>query len=114
MIEIGLECFASRTAQPVLGFRDAPFEVFLARDVLPFLELARMNAEIAVGSLEQILQLVECHRIVHGQCADDSQPYRFMNQPVEIRRSALSRSDSRYLRFRMSYSFVVFSHHTSL
>ena len=37
---------------------------------------------------EELFQFVECQRSVYSQRADDRQPRAFVNQPVEIRRSA--------------------------
>src|SRR2546427_2356288 len=76
MIEIALQGAAARGRQPVLGLGDAAGERLAARDVLRLLELAGVHAQVAVGRLEERLQLVEGQRVVHRQRAHDAEPDR--------------------------------------
>src|SRR5207302_1998861 len=73
VVEIALQGAPTRGRQPVFGLGDAAGERFAARDVLRFLELAGVHAQVAVGRLEERLQLVEGQRVVHRQRADDAE-----------------------------------------
>ena len=42
---------------------------------------------LAVGRLQQLLELAEAERIVHGQSAEDSQPRALMDETVELGRA---------------------------
>lgn len=92
VIEIRFQRPASRCRKPIFRLRHAPFKILVARDVLAFLELARMHTEISIRRFQELFQRVERHRVVHSQRTHDAQPYRFVNKPVEIRRPALSRA----------------------
>src|SRR5207247_925046 len=50
------------------------------------LELARVHAEVAVGRLQQSLEIVERQRLDGGQRADHSQPQAVMQERVEAAR----------------------------
>src|SRR5688572_6771221 len=83
MVQVTLERATSGGGQPILRLRHSPLERLCARDVFGFLELARVDAEIAVGSLHQLLEVAEAERVVHRQRADDAEPEALMNEPVE-------------------------------
>src|SRR6202521_6439962 len=83
MIEITLERPATRGSKAVLSLRHAPFERFRARDVFGLLELARVDAEVAVGSIHQLFEIAETERIVDSQCAHDAKAETLVNEPVE-------------------------------
>ena len=51
-----------------------------------------MNAQVAVGGFQQRLQLVERERVIHGQCADNSEPHAFVDETVQPSRNAFLRS----------------------
>src|SRR5687768_17297850 len=69
VIEVSLDCAASLGRQPILGPRHAPLERLGAAHVVRVLELARVDAQIPVGDLEQLLQVVEAELLVHRQRA---------------------------------------------
>src|SRR6266850_6456215 len=73
MIEIALQCLAACGHQAVLRLRQAPVKGFGANNVIGFFQLARMNAQVAVGCLQQRFELVKCERAIDGQRADNSQ-----------------------------------------
>ena len=54
-------------------------------------ELARVDAQVAVGRLQQPLQIVERQPLVHRQRADDAEPQPLVNQPIELQRALLLR-----------------------
>src|SRR5258705_12475555 len=86
VIEIALERPPAEGGESVFGFGDAALERLVARDVLGVLELARVDAEIAVARFEQRLQLVEREALAHRERAHDREPHALANQPIEIRR----------------------------
>ena len=58
--------------------------IFSHDDVLRVLELARVHAQVAVGRLQQPLEIVERQPIVHRQRADDAEPQTLVDQPIEV------------------------------
>src|SRR5437870_8711965 len=114
VIEIGFKRFTPRTRKPVLGLGQTSFEVFFAADVLSFFKFSCVHAQVAIGGFQQFLKLVEAHRIIYRKRAHNSETDRFVNQPVQVRRAALSRSAAQALRFGVAYCFIVSSHHSSL
>jgi hypothetical protein len=91
VIQIALQRTPSGRRQPVFRFGQAPVEGLGAHDVVGFFEFARMNAQVAVGSLQHSLQLVKRKRPINRQCADDAQPHPLVNQTVEISGDGLAR-----------------------
>ena len=67
----GQAVFESGGGQAV-SLRHAALEALLARDVPGVFELARVHAQVAVGRLEQPLEVVERQRVVHRERADDA------------------------------------------
>src|SRR6267154_1457840 len=57
MIQIALQSAASGGGQAVFGLRHAALEGFGAGDILGVFELARMHADITIGSIKQFLQV---------------------------------------------------------
>src|SRR6266508_2963691 len=99
VIEIALERPPAEGGESVLRLGDAPGERLVAGHVARVLQLARVDAEIAVGRLEQRLQLVERDAVTHRERADDREPHTLVNQPVQVRRGGLD--------FRLCGSFRV-------
>src|SRR3989454_1395894 len=91
VIQIPLQGSAARRRQAVLGLRQPPVKRFAARDVGRFFELARVYAQVAVGGLQQRLQLIEGERVIDRQRAHDPQPHPLVDQAVERRRYAFLR-----------------------
>src|ERR1041385_7332723 len=85
--EVLLERAASRGRQAKLGPRHPPFESLVADDVVGLFELAGVDAQIAVGRLQQRLQVVEAETIVDRERADDAEPKSLVNQPIELERA---------------------------
>ncbi len=79
-------------AQPVLGARHPALERLGAHDVVRLLELARVHAEVAVGGVEQPLELVEGERLVHRQGAHDREAHALVDQPVQLQRPVTRRA----------------------
>src|SRR5438094_2245997 len=94
MIEIALESAAARRCEAVFGFRHAAFKGFRAGDILRVLELARVHADVAVGGLEQLLEIVESERFVDSQRAHDAESHPLMDELVEIGWAGLSAADA--------------------
>jgi len=84
LIEIFGEGAAARGSKAIFGPRDASFKKLIAGNVLCLLQLAGVNAEIAVGGLEHALEVVEAERLVGGEGADDAEPDALVNQAVEF------------------------------
>src|SRR5512146_409830 len=93
VVEVMLECLASRGAQPVFRAGEAPLEGLGAGYVPRLLELPGVDAEIAVGRLEQAFELVEGERLVHRERAHDREAHPLVDEAVEPER-LLARSPS--------------------
>ena len=87
VIEITLERPATGSGQTVLGLGRASLKRFRTADITRVFQLPGMHAEIAVGGLDQVLELVEGERFVGRQRADNSQPQPFMNHPIDLMRT---------------------------
>jgi len=59
LLDVLLEGSAASGRQPVFGTGDAPFEELVTSDVARFFQFAGVDAEIAVGGLEQPAEVVE-------------------------------------------------------
>src|SRR5215208_3948720 len=70
--------------QAELGARHAPLEGLRTRDVAGVLELARVDAEVAVGRAEELLELVEGERLAAGEGAHDPEAQPLVDDPIEI------------------------------
>src|SRR5262249_55526114 len=84
VVEVALERAPSGRRQAILGLRQAPLEGLRARDVLGVLELARVDAEVPVGRLQELLEIVERERLVDREGADDAETHPFVDEPVEL------------------------------
>ena len=60
LIEVPLEGFSTSRGNSILRARDSSFETLGADYVVRVLQLARVDAEIAVGCLQQALELRKC------------------------------------------------------
>src|ERR1051326_3096273 len=92
VVEVVLQRAAAAGRQPVLGPRNASVERLGAVDVLGLFQLARVHAQVAVGRVEQRLQLVERELAVYRQRAQDAKTHALVDQPVEVR-SCTGRSE---------------------
>src|SRR5436190_4327456 len=115
VVEVALERPPAEGGESVFRLGDSGLERLDARDVSRVLELARVDAEIAVARLEQRLELVEREALAHGERAHDREPHALVNQAIEIRRRRLR------LRFHGSFAVqagelcgVALSHRTSV
>src|SRR5262245_28826066 len=103
-----------------LGPRDAAIERLVAADVLRLFELACVDAQIAVGRLQQLLQLVERQPLVDRQRADDAQPEPLMDETLQAERCVRCRLDwrlhapRRSLRWNPDAALRPFTHRASL
>ena len=84
LAQIFFQSFASGGGEAIFGARHASFKKFVAGDVASLFQLAGMHAEVAVGGLEQALEVVEAERIVDGQRAHDAQPQSLMDDAIEL------------------------------
>src|SRR6266540_778043 len=113
VVEIALQRAPSMRGEAVLGLGHAPGERLHARHVLRFLELASVHAQVAVGRVEQALQLVERETLIHRQRADDREALALVDQPIELALGALG-DLHRPLRVSVRRpSRIRFSHRTS-
>src|SRR5688500_2403581 len=83
VIEIPLERTAPAGGETILCLGHTPLERLGARDIIGFLELARVDAQVAVRRLHQLFQVAEAEGIIHGERADDSKPQTLVNETVE-------------------------------
>src|SRR3990170_2352608 len=56
-------------------------------DVIGFLELPGMDAQISIGGLHQLFQIAEAERVVNRQSADDTETQPLVNETVERMRA---------------------------
>src|SRR5437773_101444 len=73
MVGVPGELAAAQGRQPVLGPRPPALKGLGADDVLDILEPTAMNGEIAIGGLEERLELVEGERVGRRERAHDAQ-----------------------------------------
>ena len=92
MREVLLERAAAGGGEAVFGPRHAARERLLAGDVLRVFELAGVDAQVAVGRVQQPLEIVERQPIVDGQRADDAEAEALVDEPIERERTARSRA----------------------
>src|SRR6266576_6929141 len=115
VVEVALERPPAEGGESVFGFRDAACERLVAGDVVRVLELARVDAEVAVARLEQRLELVERETVADREGAHDRESHTLVNQPVETRRRRLHFGLHRAIRFRAGDPRrVALSHRTSV
>src|SRR6185503_3641404 len=111
VIEVPLQRLPSRRAQPVFGPRQPPLEGLGASDIPGLFQLSRVNAEVAVGGIQQPLELVERERLVHGQGTHDGKPHPLVDEPVELER--VLTQDVTDARARIGAGRVRLSHRAS-
>src|SRR5437879_3884880 len=70
MVEVPLQRLAPGGREPVHRLGHTPVEGLAAGDVLRVLELARVDAEVAVARFEQCFQLAEGEALADGERAD--------------------------------------------
>src|SRR6266403_522731 len=104
MIEIALKRLAARGHQAVLRLRQAPVKRLGANNVIRFFQLACMNAQVAIGSLQQRFEFVKCERAIDGQRADDSQPDALVDEPIQVRRHGLPCGIANSLQRRIAFA----------
>src|SRR5215218_7936891 len=83
VVEIPLERATAGGGELVLRSGDATLERLGAGDVLRVLELARVDAQVAVGGVHQSLEIVEGERLVDGERAHDPESHALVDQTVE-------------------------------
>ena len=88
MIQITFERAFAGGGQTVIGARHTPIEALGDADVAGFLEFAGVDAQIAIGAVEQFLQFVESEGIVDGKGTQQSQAQPLVNQLIELGRFA--------------------------
>src|SRR5271156_5048332 len=86
VVQILFQRAATGARQAIFGFRHAPVESFRTAQIAGVFQLARMDAQVAVRGAQQLFQLVESERFVHGERADDSKARTLVDQTVQIRR----------------------------
>src|SRR5579863_6752651 len=83
MVEVAVKCGASGGGETVDGLGAATVEGLQAADVLGFLELARVGAQVAVADIEQGLELAEGKLVAYRERAHDPEPHPLVDEPVE-------------------------------
>lgn len=85
VIQVTLESLTACGSQLIFGLWHSALERFRAGDVLCLFKPPRMNAEVAIRRLQQLLQFIEREALVDGQRAHDSQPHTLVDNAVEVR-----------------------------
>src|ERR1035441_3343742 len=83
VVQVALQRLPPGRGEAIFGSGHPALEGFGAGYVGGFLQLARVHAEVAVGGIEQFLELVKGERLVDGERAEDPQAQPLVNQPVE-------------------------------
>ena len=89
MAEVTLQSSTTRGSQFVFGFWQPAFEIFRTRDISGFFEFARVDAEIAVGCIQQALKITEAQSFIRGERADDAEAQALVDQTIQIRSGTL-------------------------
>ncbi len=76
---------AAGGGQAVFGSGNASGERFFAGDVTCFFEFAGVDAEVAIGRLENAFEVVEGEGVIAGEGADDSKARALVDEAVEFR-----------------------------
>src|ERR1035441_1124560 len=84
VVQIPLQGAAPGGRHPVIGARHAAGEALGTVHVPGFFQLPCMDTEVAVGSIQQFLELAEGQRLVHGERAENAQAETFVDQAVEL------------------------------
>src|SRR5438045_3785555 len=84
IVQVALQRLPPLPCEPVFGARHAAIKVLGTGDVACLFQLARVDAQIAVGCLEQLFQIVKCERLINRQCAQNAEPHPFMDQAIEF------------------------------
>ena len=124
MTQITFERATSRSCQFVFCPGDATVKVFVAADVAGVLELASVDAQIAIRDVHQVFQIIESQRIIRRQRAYNAKSQPLVNQAIKgFRRSgAWLGSAGGLMQAATGFIFSImlsmfecrFSHHTSL
>src|SRR6266404_1612440 len=69
MAEVTLQSSTTRGSEFVFGFWQPAFEIFRTRDISGFFEVARVDAEIAIGCIQQALKITEAQSFIRSECA---------------------------------------------
>src|SRR5579863_513334 len=88
LVQIGVERFPARGSEAVFGAGDASLEKLVAAEIAGRLQFLRVHAKVAVGGLEDALEIIETQGIVDGEGADDAKTQALVNQAIEFRQLA--------------------------
>src|SRR6202035_1631569 len=80
MVEVPVECAASRGGQPVERLRAPLLEAFRTAYVSCFLKLARVGAQISIADVELCFELTESELVADRERAHDAEPNPLVNQ----------------------------------
>jgi hypothetical protein len=84
VVQIFFQSATARSRQTILSLGHASVEGLGASKIACIFQLARVNAEVAVGGAYQLFELIESERFIYRERADDCEPRALMNQPVEM------------------------------
>lgn len=73
VIQVALQGFPAGCGEPIFRFGQPAVKRLGTQNVIGFLELPGMHAQVAIGGLQQGLELVEGQRTIHGESTDDAQ-----------------------------------------
>jgi hypothetical protein len=82
-LQIGPEGLAARVGQAHAGQGLAADEALVDRHIAGVLQLAQVDRQVALGHLQQVLQLGEVRHLGAGQIGDDPQPHPAVNDVVQ-------------------------------
>jgi hypothetical protein len=83
LLQITLQGSTTGRRESKLGVWESAGKSLCATDVSGFLELAGVDAQVAVGRFDELLQFIEAQDVVDRQGADDPQSEPLMDNAVE-------------------------------
>src|SRR4051812_5390677 len=87
MIEITLQCTTTSGRESILRLGHPAFERLRARDVVCFLELPRVDAQVSISRIHQLLEIAERQRVIHRERAHYAKAKTLVDQSIELLRS---------------------------
>src|SRR5688572_8729656 len=84
MFEMARKDALAFRGQAELGFWNAGIKAFLARDIAGILQLARMDAQVAVRRLQELFELRERHAWRDAERAHDPETHALVDEAVRL------------------------------
>lgn len=82
--EVVFESLSTGVGDAIFGLGHTTLKAFAAHNVVNFLQLARMNAEIAVTGIEELFELGKCKHIAHRKSADNAETHALVDERIQF------------------------------